>query len=82
MLLVGIALVGVIFGFREFMSIPLTFAISIPAIFVCGFGTGALYNLPMSMFADVVTLEKIKSNQNKTATYSGYMTFSYSVAMS
>ena len=53
-----------------------------PAIFICGFGTGALYNLPISMFADVVTLEKIKSNTNKTATYSGYMTFAYSVANS
>ena len=34
------------------------------------------------MFADVVTLEKLKSNQNKTATYSGYMTFAYNVANS
>ncbi len=81
-LLCGIGIVGTIFGFRNLASVSTTFWLIMPAILVCGFGTGALYNLPISMFADVVTLEKIKSNQNKTATYSGYMTFAYSVANS
>lgn len=81
-LLCGIGFVAVIFGFRTFMSVELTFGLITPFIFICGFGTGALYNLPVSMFADVVTLEKIKSNENKTATYSGYMTFTYNVANS
>lgn len=71
MLLVGIALVGVIFGFREFMSIPLTFAISIPAIFVCGVGKGALYNPPMSMFADVVIWKKLKVIKTKQQLIAG-----------
>lgn len=81
-LLCGIGIVGVIFGFRTLMSISLAFWLAVPTIFVCGFGTGALYSLPISMFADVVTLEKLKSKENKTATYSGYMTFSYNVANS
>ena len=81
-LLIGIGIVGFIFGFRTFVSVSVVFWLIMPAIFICGFGTGALYNLPISMFADVVTLEKIKSNTNKTATYSGYMTFAYSVANS
>ena len=34
------------------------------------------------MYADVVTLEKLKSNENKSATYSGYMTFAYNVSNS
>lgn len=82
LLLIGIILVAIVFGFRTFMSVDLTFGLVIPLIFVCGFGTGALYSLPVSMFADVVTLEKIRSNENKTATYSGYMTFTYNVANS
>ncbi|MBO7527046.1 MAG: MFS transporter [Clostridia bacterium] len=81
-LLVGIFLVGVIFGFRTLMPAKLCFYLILPSILFCGFGTGALYSLPISMFADVVTLEKLKSNQNKTATYSGYMTFAYNVANS
>lgn len=82
LLLIGIVLVAIVFGFRTFMSVSLTFGLVVPLIFVCGFGTGALYSLPVSMFADVVTLEKIRSNENKTATYSGYMTFTYNVANS
>lgn len=81
-LLCGIGIVGVIFAFRTLMTITLAFWLIVPTIFVCGFGTGALYSLPISMFADVVTLEKLKSKENKTATYSGYMTFSYNVANS
>lgn len=81
-LLCGIGAVAFVFGFRTLMSVTMAFWLTFPFIFVCGFGTGALYSLPISMFADVVTLEKIKSNENKTATYSGYMTFSYNVANS
>lgn len=81
-LLCGIGLTSIVFSFRTLLDVNLTFMFTIPIIFICGFGTGALYSLPVSMFADVVTLEKIKSNENKTATYSGYMTFTYNVANS
>ena len=81
-LLCGIGLVAVVFCLRMLISVTLSFFLILPCILLCGFGTGALYNLPISMFADVVTLEKIKSNQNKTATYSGYMTFAYNLANS
>jgi len=81
-LLCGIGAVALVFCFRNLMTVNLTFGLILPSIFVCGFGTGALYSLPISMFADVVTLEKIKSNQNKTATFSGYMTFAYNIANS
>lgn len=36
----------------------------------------------MSMFADNVTMDKLKTGENKSATYSGYMTFAYNVANS
>ena len=81
-LIAGIVLVGIIFALRVLMPIKLCFFLILPSIIFCGFGTGALYSLPISMFADVVTLEKIKSNENKTATYSGYMTFAYNIANS
>lgn len=81
-LLCGIGLTSIVFSIRTLLDVNLTFMLTIPIIFICGFGTGALYSLPVSMFADVVTLEKIKSNENKTATYSGYMTFTYNVANS
>ncbi|MBE7074934.1 MAG: MFS transporter [Clostridiales bacterium] len=82
LLLIGIFFVSIFFGFRTLMSLNLCFVLVLISILLCGFGTGALYSLPISMFADVVTLEKIKSNENKTATYSGYMTFAYNVANS
>ena len=82
MILIGIFFVGVIFSFRLFIPISLNFYLILPSILFCGFGTGALYSLPISMYADVVTLEGLKSKQNKTATYSGYMTFAYNIANS
>ena len=81
-LLIGIGFVAVVFCLRTVLPVNLTFFLVLPCILLCGFGTGALYNLPISMFADVVTIQKIKSNQNVTATYSGYMTFAYNLANS
>ena len=34
------------------------------------------------MFADNVTLDKLKTGENNSATYSGYMTFAYNIANS
>lgn len=82
LLLVSIGLIAAIFLFRTFMSTVLCFYLILPNILFAGFGTGALYSLPISMYADVVTLEKLKSKENKSATYSGYMTFAYNIANS
>ena len=81
-LLVGIILVGTIFCFRVMLPNSLCFFLILPSLLFCGFGTGALYSLPIAMFADVVTLDKLKSKEDKTATYSGYMTFAYNIANS
>ncbi len=81
-LLVAIGVVALIFWFRTFIPVYVCFYLGMPVLLFCGFGTGALYSLPISMYADVVTLEKLKSNENKTATYSGYMTFAYNVSNS
>ena len=34
------------------------------------------------MFADNVTMDKLKTGENHSATYSGYMTFAYNIANS
>ena len=82
LLLVAIFLIAIVFFMRELITVNFCFYLMIPLLLLCGFGTGALYSLPISMYADVVTLEKLKSNENKTATYSGYMTFAYNISNS
>ena len=50
------------------------------ALLVCGFGTGALYSLPISMYADCITIEKGKTGQNNSGVYSGFMTLAYNIS--
>lgn len=45
------------------------------AILVSGIGSGALYTLPASMFSDAIIKVNSLSKSDKTATYSGVMTF-------
>jgi len=45
------------------------------AIFISGIGSGALYSLPCSMYSDVISKINKITKSNKTATYSGVMTF-------
>ena len=80
--LIGIGVTGLTFLFREFFQTNTLFYLVCPCIFICGFGTGALYSLPISMFADALTLDRLKTNQNKSATYSGFMTLAYNIANS
>ncbi len=46
-----------------------------PPLMLAGFGTGVLYSLPVAMIGDIVLIEKVKSGEDKTATYSGFLTF-------
>ena len=46
-----------------------------PPLMLAGFGTGVLYSLPVAMIGDVVILEKVRTGEDKTATYSGFLTF-------
>lgn len=81
-ILIGIFLTFWVFVFRESLGTTASFWVVLPCIFFCGFGTGALYSLPISMFADNVTMDKIKTGENNSATYSGYMTLAYNIANS
>ena len=81
-ILFGIGFTVISFIFRQFVTTDTLFFMVCPAIFVCGFGTGSLYSLPMSMFADLLTMDKIKTGENNSATYSGFMTIAFNVANS
>ena len=77
LLLVGIALTSVTFLFRTYTTANIIFFLVLPCIFVCGVGSGALYSLPHSMYADVVTMEQFKTKENNAGRYTGYYTFTY-----
>lgn len=53
-----------------------------PCLFVSGLGAGALYSLPHSMYADVVTMEQYHTGENNAGRYTGYYTFTYNFSNS
>ena len=59
-ILIGIFLTFWVFVFRNNLGVSISFWIILVLISFCGFGTGALYSLPISMFADNVTMDKIR----------------------
>ncbi len=81
-ILFGIALVSITFLFRLYCTINFIFWFVAPSLFVCGLGAGALYSLPHSMYADVVTMEQYKTGQNNAGRYTGYYTFTYNFSNS
>ena len=58
------------------------FYIAMPCLVFCGIGAGAMYSLPFSMYADVVTLEIYKTGNNNAGSYTGFFTFTYNLANS
>lgn len=78
----GVFLTMITFLFRTFVSTNTMFYIAIPCLVFCGVGAGAMYSLPFSMYADVVTLEIFKTGQNNAGAYTGYFTFTYNLANS
>lgn len=45
------------------------------AVTICGIGTGCLYSLPISMFADMIDMNNKKTGVDKTASAAGFLTF-------
>lgn len=81
-ILLGIALVSITFLFRVYCTSDFIFWFVAPCLFVCGLGSGALYSLPHSMYADVVTMEQYKTGVNNAGRYTGYYTFTYNFSNS
>jgi len=78
----GVFLTVITFLFRGFVPTNKMFLIAMPCLMFCGMGAGAMYSLPFSMYADVVTLEIFKTGQNNAGAYTGYFTFTYNLANS
>ena len=78
--LVGILLTALTFVARIYFDSKLVFLFVMLTIGICGFGTGALYSLPISMYADCITIDKMKTGKNNSGIYSGFMTLAYNIA--
>ena len=63
-ILFGLGMVSATFLFRLYCSTNLIFWFVAPCLFFSGLGAGALYSLPHSMYADVVTMEQFKTKEN------------------
>ncbi len=75
---VGAFLIITIFLLRfQFVK---AFALLMVAIFVCGVGSGALYSIPTSMYSDAIMHQNRITGKNRTAMYSGVLTFSSNIA--
>ncbi len=82
LMLFGIAMASITFLFRLYTTSDRIFCFVLPCLFICGFGSGALYSLPHSMYADVVTMEQYKTGVNNAGRYTGYYTFTYNFSNS
>ncbi len=81
-MLFGIAITSVTFLFRLYTTPNTIFWFVLPCMFICGIGSGALYSLPHSMYADVITMEQYKTGLNNAGRYTGYYTFTYNFSNS
>lgn len=66
--------------FLRFKLLEYSYILAIISIFICGFGSGTLYALPISLFGDEIDKINKETRSNKTATYSGNLTFSANIA--
>ncbi|MBQ7327803.1 MAG: MFS transporter [Clostridia bacterium] len=81
-ILFGIAMTSITFLFRVYTTSNFIFWFVLPCMFVCGIGSGALYSIPHSMYADVVTMEQYRTGENNAGRYTGYYTFTYNFSNS
>lgn len=77
---IGCILLLVMFLARDFFiglleKNTLNVVFMMPPLMIAGLGTGVLYSLPVALIGDVVILEKVRTGEDKTATYSGFLTF-------
>ena len=80
--LMGIGATLITFLFRTYIDISIIFPITCLTILICGFGTGAMYSLPISMYADLVALKTFETGENKSGAYLGYYSFTYNLSNS
>lgn len=77
----GVFVIAITFILRTVL-LEGTFWILLIAVYTCGFGSGALYSLPTSIYADEIDKINKVNGKNRTATYSGVLTLSTNVLCS
>jgi len=75
MIIIGMVLFSTVLAFRATVPSGALLPLVCLVIFICGVGTGCLYSLPISMFADCIHKEAEESGQDKTASSAGFLTF-------
>lgn len=78
-LLSGLILLYMVFLKDRQMISVLAF---IPFSVLMGLGSGGLYSLPLSMIADTIDIEEMKTGKRSEGVYYGLMTFSYKASQS
>jgi len=73
--LVGMLIFGFVLGFRNSVHRDMILPLVALTIFICGLGTGCLYSMPISMFADCIEMERLRTGIDKTAMSAGFLTF-------
>lgn len=81
-IILGVFVIAITFLFREYIPSTVMFYLAMPCMLFCGIGAGAMYSLPFSMYADVVTLQMTKTGESNAGAYTGYFTFTYNLANS
>lgn len=77
--LIGCLMIGVMVAMRGLFNNLLAKSaynviLMMPPLMVAGLGTGVLYSLPVALIGDTVLVERVKSGEDKTATYTGFLT--------
>lgn len=79
--IIGVAYIFTIFiGIIEVTSTQMLFNYMLPCLVFTGIGIGSLYPLPYSMMADTIAYNAVKNNEDRTATYTGFMTFAFKLS--
>ena len=80
--IIGIGYLIVIFLSRNAISSDTIAYFLIPGLALAGGGVGALYSMPIGMMGDAITVEKMRTGVDNTATYTGFMTLGNKLSQS
>jgi Na+/melibiose symporter-like transporter len=73
--IIGIVVFAAVLTFRNTVYTHHVLPLVCFTMLLAGAGTGCLYSLPISMFADIVDIENKRTGTDKTAKATGFLTF-------
>lgn len=73
--IIGMILFAFVLSLRNQVPVGALLPLVALTIFICGVGTGCLYSVPVSMFADCIEMEKKRTGIDKTAVSAAFLTF-------